>query len=48
MRVTERSTTALMVEALRDLRAEKDQHLAELRERVARLEALVKARRDAK
>lgn len=35
--VTERATTALMVEALRDLRAEKDRQLAE---RDARLEAL--------
>jgi hypothetical protein len=35
--VTERSTTALMVEALRDLRAEKDE---QIRQRDARIEAL--------
>lgn len=47
LRVTERSTTALMVEALRDLCAEKDQTLKELREQVSRLEAAVKAQREA-
>ena len=48
LRVTERSTTALMVEALRDLTAEKERDLAELRAEVARLEAIVKARGGAK
>ncbi len=36
--VTERGTTALMVEALRDLRNEKDRQLAELKAKTARLE----------
>ncbi len=48
--VTERSTTALMVEALRDLRAEKDAEIATkdaqiatLEQRLARIEALLNA-----
>ena len=41
MRVTERSTTALMVEALRELRDQRARQIAELR---ARLEALEAAR----
>lgn len=45
--VTERATTALMVEALRDLRAEKDKELEDLRQQnldlQRRLEALEKA-----
>ncbi len=40
--VTERSTTALMVEALRDLRAEKDGQIAELKSRLERVEHLEK------
>ena len=40
--VTERSTTALMVEALRDLRAEKDGQIAELKSRLERVEGLEK------
>lgn len=41
MRVAERSTTALMVEAIRDLRAEKDARVSELRERIRKLGAMV-------
>jgi hypothetical protein len=37
--VTERSTTALMVEALRDLRTEKDTEIANLKARLEQLEA---------
>lgn len=44
--VTERATTALMVEALRDLRAEKDAQVASLRDEVAAARAEA-ARRDA-
>jgi hypothetical protein len=40
--VTERSTTALMVEALRDLREEKDRQIAELKSRLERVEHLEK------
>jgi hypothetical protein len=43
MHVTERAITAIMVEALRDLRNEKDAEIAELHERVDRLEALLAA-----
>jgi hypothetical protein len=39
--VTETGTTALMVEALRELRAEKDGEIASLRERLAKLERQV-------
>ncbi len=39
--VTERSTTALMVEALRDLRAEKDAEINDLKARLEKLEALL-------
>jgi hypothetical protein len=41
--VTERSTTALMVEALRDLRAEKDAEINDLKSRLEKLEALLTA-----
>lgn len=41
--VTERSTTALMVEALRDLRAEKDAEINDLKARLEKLEALLTA-----
>jgi hypothetical protein len=41
--VTERSTTALMVEALRDLRAEKDAEINALKARLEKLEALLSA-----
>ncbi len=41
--VTERSTTALMVEAMRDLRNEKDAEINELKARLERLEALLGA-----
>jgi hypothetical protein len=44
--VTERATTALMVEALRDLRAEKDAQVASLHAEVAAARAEA-ARRDA-
>jgi hypothetical protein len=37
--ITERGTTALMVESLRELRAEKDAQIAELNARIERLEA---------
>jgi hypothetical protein len=39
--VTERSTTALMVEALRDLRTEKDAEIASLKARLEKLEAML-------
>ena len=39
--LTERGTTALVVEALRDLRNEKDAEIAQLRQQVAQLESLV-------
>ena len=39
--VTERSTTALMVEALRDLRTEKDAEIDALKARLEKLEALL-------
>ncbi len=39
--VTERSTTALMVEALRDLRTEKDAEIATLKARLEKLESLI-------
>lgn len=39
--VTERSTTALMVEALRDLRTEKDDQIEVLKARLEKLEALL-------
>lgn len=42
--VTERSTTALMVEALRDLRAEKDEQIKQRDERLAKLEREAAAR----
>jgi len=38
--VTERSTMALMVEALRDLRSEKDGQIADLKSRLERVEHL--------
>jgi hypothetical protein len=41
--VTERSTTALMVEALRDLRTEKDAEINDLKARLEKLEALLAA-----
>ncbi len=41
--VSERSTTALMVEALRDLRAEKDAEINDLKARLEKLEALLTA-----
>ncbi len=41
--VTERSTTALMVEALRDLRTEKDAEIDALKARLEKLEALLAA-----
>lgn len=41
--VTERSTTALMVEALRDLRTEKDAEINDLKARLEKLEALLNA-----
>lgn len=41
--VTERSTTALMVEALRDLRTEKDDQIEVLKARLEKLEALLAA-----
>lgn len=41
--VTERSTTALMVEALRDLRTEKDAEIATLKARLEKLEAAIAA-----
>lgn len=41
--VTERSTTALMVEALRDLRTEKDAEINDLKARLEKLEALLTA-----
>jgi hypothetical protein len=41
--VTERSTTALMVEALRDLRTEKDSEIANLKVRLEKLEAYIAA-----
>lgn len=41
--VTERSTTALMVEALRDLRTEKDREIESLKARLERLEAILTA-----
>jgi len=40
--VTERSTTALMVEALRDLRTEKDAEIATLKARLEKLESLIR------
>ncbi|MDX2117064.1 MAG: tail fiber domain-containing protein [Planctomycetota bacterium] len=40
--VTERSTTALMVEALRDLRTEKDAEIAALKARLEQLESLIR------
>lgn len=41
LHVTERATTALMVEALRELRAEKDAEIAALRARVEHLERMM-------
>lgn len=41
--VTERATTALMVEAMRDLRSEKDAEINALKARLERLEALLAA-----
>jgi hypothetical protein len=41
--VTERATTALMVEALRDIRNEKDREIDALKARIEHLESLIKS-----
>ncbi len=41
--ITERSITAIMVESMRDLRAEKDAEIAALESRIQRLEAMIEA-----
>ncbi|TVQ51037.1 MAG: hypothetical protein EA377_13430 [Phycisphaerales bacterium] len=41
--ITERSITAIMVEAMRDLRMEKDAEIAALESRIQRLEAMIEA-----